>query len=174
MLHRLCLGLTLPLLVGAAGGQNLPDGWSVFTSKEGRFAIALPGTPEQSKQRVKTAGAFFDVHLFVLETKVGNYVVSYCDMPTDEVKPGSELKRLELAQQGAVDNAKGTLRNRKERKLDSYPGRELDIEAAKGQRIRLWIVAVERRLYQAMVMGPAKVTESADAGRFLDSLKLVK
>jgi hypothetical protein len=174
MVHRFCLGLTLPLLVGAAATQNLPDGWSVFTPKEAGFAIALPGTPEYGKQRVITASKVLEVHLFVLETKEGSYVVSYCDMPADEVKPGSEQKRLDLARDGAVANAKGKRRSEKERKLGDYPGREVDVEADNGQHIRLWIVAVKQRLYQAMVMGPAKFTESADAARFLDSLKLVK
>jgi hypothetical protein len=174
MLHRLCLGLTLPLLVGATQPENLPAGWRVFTSKAGGFAVALPGAPDESTQRVLTASAAMEVHLFVVETNAGTYVVSYCDLPTDEVKAGSEAKRLDLARDGAVDKAKGKLRSEKERKLDGYPGRELVIVADKGPRIRMRIVAVKNRLYQAMAMGPAKFTESQDATRFLDSLRLVK
>src|SRR5437868_6266059 len=128
MLHRVFLGLTLPLVFGAAQAQpeNLPPGWRVFTSNEGAFAIALPGTPAQSKQRVLTAAAALDVFLFVVETKDdGALVVSYCDMPADEVKPGSEAKRLDLARDGAVTNARGKLRSEKECKLSGFPGREL-------------------------------------------------
>lgn len=174
MLHRLCLGLTLPLLLGGAQTENLPGGWSVFTSKAGGFAVALPGKPEESKQRVLTASAKLEVYLFAVETKEGAYVVSYCDLPADEVTPGSEPKRLDLARDGAVNNAKGKLVSETERKLDNYPGRELDIAADKGQRIRMRIVAVKNRLYQAMALGSAKFAQSKDAARFLDSLKLVK
>ena len=174
MLHRLCVGLTLPLLLGAVQPENLPAGWRVFTSKEGRFAVALPGAPEQSKQRVLTASTALDVHFFVVDTKDGTYVVSYCDMPADEVQPGSEAKRLDLARDGAVANAKGKLKSEKERNLDGHPGRELDIETDKGQRIGMRIIAVKHRLYQAMVMGSAKSTQSPDAVRFLDSLRLAK
>ncbi len=174
MLHRLCLGLTLPLLVGAAQPGNLPDGWRVFTSKAGKFAVALPGDPEESKQRVLSASAALEVHTFVVDTKDGAYIVSYSDMPADEVKAGSESKRLDLAHDGAVARAKGKLRSEKNRDLDGYPGRELAIRAEKGQRIRMRIVAVKNRLYQAMALGPAKFTESKDVTRFLDSLRLVK
>jgi hypothetical protein len=45
MMGRLCLGLTLPLVLGAVQQENLPAGWSVFTSKEGGFSVALPGKP---------------------------------------------------------------------------------------------------------------------------------
>src|SRR5436305_5088436 len=102
MLHRLCLGLTLPLLLGAAQPENLPAGWRVFTSKDGGFAVALPGAPEESKQRVLTASAALEVYLFAVDTKDGAYVVSYCDLPADEIKRGTEAKRLDLARDGAV------------------------------------------------------------------------
>lgn len=176
MLHRLYMGLTLPLLLGAAQAQpeNLPTGWRVFTSKDGGFAVALPGMPEESKQRVLTASAALDVHLFAVETKEGTYVVSYCDLPAGEIKPGSEAKRLDLARDGAVANAKGKLVSEKERKLAGNPGCELVIDGEKGQRIRMRIVAVKNRLYQAMALGPAKFAQSKDAARFLDSLRLVK
>jgi hypothetical protein len=176
MFNRLCLGLTLPLVLGAAQAQeNLPAGWRVITSKEGRFTVALPGTPTQTKQRVWTAAASLDVHLFVLDTKQdGAYVVSYCDLPADEVKPGSEQQRLDLARDGAVSNARGKLRSEKEITLNGNPGREIEIEADKGQRVLLRMIVVKQRLYQTMAMGPASFTQSSDVTLFLDSLRMVK
>ena len=175
MLNRLCLGLTLPLVFGAVQPENLPAGWSVFTSKEGSFAVALPGTPVQSKQRVPTAAANLEVFLFIVETKYETaFVVSYCDLPAVEVKAGSEQQRLDLARVGAVANARGKLRSEKKIELDGYPGRDLDIETDKGMRIRLRMVAAKQRLYQAMAMGPALFAQSKDATLFLDSLRLSK
>src|SRR5437763_13445961 len=112
MLNRLCLGLTLPLVLGAVQPENLPAGWRVFTSKEGRFSIALPGTPEEKKQRVTTATGNLDVFLFTVEGKNDSaYVTSYSDLPAGEVPPGSEEKRLDFAREGAVDRARGKLRS---------------------------------------------------------------
>jgi hypothetical protein len=175
MLNHLCLGLTLPMLLGGAQPENLPAGWRVFTSKEGAFTVALPGKPAESKQRVQTATATLEVYLFVVDAKDdGAFVVSYCDLPADEVKAGTESKRLDLARDGAVSNARGKLRGEKEIKLDGYPGRDLDIETDKGQRIRMRIVAAKQRLYQAMAMGAPLFAQSKDATVFLDSLRLSK
>jgi hypothetical protein len=175
MLHHLCLGLTLPLVLSGAPAENLPSGWRVFTSKEGGFTVALPGKPVESKQRVATATATLDVYLFVADAKDdGAYIVSYSDLPAADVKPGTEAKRLDLARDGAVSNAGGKLRSEKEIKLDGFPGRELDIETEKGQRIRMRIVAAKQRLYQAMVMGAPLFTQSKDTTLFLDSLRLGK
>jgi hypothetical protein len=177
MLNRLCVSLTLPLLFGAHGAaqtENLPAGWRVFTSNEGSFTIHLPGPPSESKQRVPTAAANLDVHLFVVETKDDRaYVVSYCDLPAAEVKPGNEEKRLDLAREGAVTNSRGKLRSEKEYKVDGYPGRELEIDADKTQ-IRMRIIVVNQRLYQVMAMGSAKVIRGKDSALFLDSFKVSK
>jgi hypothetical protein len=79
MIGRLCLGLTLPLVL-AVQEENLPAGWSVYTSKDGGFSVALPGKPAESKQRVMTATGHLDVFMFVVETKDdAAYVVSYSD-----------------------------------------------------------------------------------------------
>jgi hypothetical protein len=175
MIGRLCLGLTLPLVVGAVQPENLPPGWRVFTSKEGGFSVALPGPPAESKQRVATATGHLDVYLFLVEGKDGTaYVVSYSDLPADEVKPGSEEKRLDFAREGAVANARGKLRTEKKVELDGCPGRELVIETDKDVVIRMRVYAAKRRLYQAMAMGPGGFSQSKDALLFLDSLRLVK
>jgi hypothetical protein len=171
---RLCLGLTLPLIFGAAQQENLPAGWSVFTSKEGGFSVALPGTPVESKQRVMTATGNLDVYLFVVEKGDTACVISYSDLPAAEVKAGTIEKRLDFAREGAVDKARGKLRSEKKIELNGHPGRELVIEAEKDVVIRMRIYIAGRRLHQAMAMGPGGFSQSKDAGLFLDSLKLIR
>src|SRR5262249_21378139 len=135
MVRPVCFTLMLPLLLGAGQTENLPPNWRVFTSKEGGFSVALPGKPAESKQKVPTATAIMEVRLLIVEAKDDSvYVVSYSDVPAEEVKAGSEPKRLDLARDGAVSMARGKLRSEKEIKLDGYSGRELDIETDKGQR----------------------------------------
>jgi hypothetical protein len=176
MFSRFWLGLTLPLMLGAAQPENLPQGWRVFTSKEGSFSVKLPGAPEERKQRVTTATTTLDVYLFLVEAKEEGaaYVVSYSDLPADEVKPGAENKRLDLARDGAVEKARGKLRSEKKIELDGFPGRELVIETPKDVVIRMRLYAVKQRLYQAMAMGPGGFAQSKDATLFLDSLRLGK
>jgi hypothetical protein len=175
MIGRLCLGLTLPLMLGATQPENLPAGWRVVTSKDGGFAIALPGEPVQSKRRVMTAAGTLDVYLFLVDGKDdASYVVSYSDLPAAQVKAGNEEKRLDFASEGAVSNARGKLRSEKKVTLDGHPGRELVIEAENEVVIRMRIFAVKQRLFQAMAMGQGAFAQSKDAHRFLDSLRLIK
>jgi hypothetical protein len=174
MLSRLCLSLTLPLVLGGAPG-DLPDGWKLLTSKEGGFEVALPGTPIKSEQRVKTATGQLDVTVFALEAgRDTTYVVSYSDLPADEVKPGRETKRLNFARDGAVANARGKLRSEKKITLDGHPGRELVIETRTDVVIRMRVYAVKQRLYQVVAMGPGAFHQSKDAALFLDSFRLLK
>src|SRR5689334_18808893 len=92
MLGPVCWSLTVPLLLGA---MQETAAWKTYTSKDGGFSISLPGTPMESKQRVKTATGQLDVVLLVAEGKNDvAYVVSYSDFPPAEVKPGTEGKRL--------------------------------------------------------------------------------
>ncbi len=175
MLLRLCLGLTLPLALGAAQPQNLLAPWRVFTSKEGGFAVALPGSPSETKQRVRTATGHLDVYLYVVEgPDDAAYVVSYSDLPPEDVKAGAEQKRLDFAREGAIDNARGKLRSEKPITVDGFPGRDLLIETDKDLAIRMRIVVARRRLYQAMAMGTGRFIQSKDAAQFLDSLRLEK
>jgi hypothetical protein len=175
MIGRLCLGLTLPLVFGAVQQENLPPGWSVYTSKEGGFSVALPGKPAENKQRVMTATGHLDVYLFVVEGKSdAAYVVSYSDLPAAEAKAGTAEKRLDFAREGAVSNARGKLRTEKKIEIDGFPGRELIIETDKDVVIKMRIYAAKQRLYQTMAMGPGGFFQSTDATQFLDSLRLIK
>jgi len=175
MLNRLCLGLTLPLVLGAVQPENLPAGWRVFTSKEGRFSIAMPGMPEEKKQRVTAATGNLDVFLFTIEGKNDSaYVISYTDLPAADAAPGTEEKRLDFAREGAVDRARGKLRSEKKIELDKHPGRELVIETDKDAVIRMRIFVVKQRLYQTMALGSGAFVQSKEAALFLDSLKLSK
>jgi hypothetical protein len=174
MLSRLCLSLILPLALGGAPGE-LPDGWKLLMSKEGGFEVAFPGTATKSEQRVKTATGQLDVTLFVLEAgRDTTFVVSYSDLPADEVKPGREAKRLNFARDGAVTNARGKLRGEKKIMLDGHPGRELVIETPTDVVIRMRIYAVGQRLYQTVAMGRGAFHQSKDAALFLDSFHLLK
>lgn len=174
MIGRLCLTLTLPFALGGVP-DDLPAGWKALTSPEGGFKVALPGTPTKSEQRVKTATGQLGVTVFVLDAgRDATYVVSYSDLPADEVRPGREKKRLDFARDGAVANARGKLRTEKAIMLDGNPGRELVIETKTDVVIRTRVYAVKQRLYQSMAMGPGAFHRSKDVALFLDSFRLLK
>lgn len=174
MIGRLCLSLTLPLVLGAAQGGE----WKAFSVKDGGFTVLMPGMPMEDKQDVKTATGDVTVTLYVLEVKnEGSLVVSFSEVPEAALKAGTDDRRLDSARDGAVVSAKGKLRTEKKITLDGHPGRDLtiDTDAKSGNAVvRTRIYAVKQRLYQTMAVGTKAFAAGKDAEMFLNSFKVAK
>ena len=171
MMGRICLGLSLPLMLGAAQ-PDLPDGWQTVASKEGNFKIAMPGKTTEKKQQVKTGAGQLNVVLLIADgRKDSNFVVSFTDYPESDLKKGSLKKRLDQARDGALSSAGGKIREERDIKLKTHPGRHLVIEKDGEIIARMQLFAVKSRLYQVMVLGdvPAKEVEV-----FLSSFELIE
>src|SRR6516165_1316894 len=67
MMGAVCWSLTLPLLLGAVQ-DDLPAGWEVYASKDGRFTVHMPKEPRApKKQVVRTKTGDLNVTLVVAE-----------------------------------------------------------------------------------------------------------
>jgi hypothetical protein len=170
MMGRVCLGLSLPLLLGAVQDQT-PQGWNTVVSKEGAFKVKLPGKPMEKKQTVKTA-AGKDLHVMTLFAEGRNdslFAVSYTDYPEADLKKGSVEKRLDHARDGAASTAGGKPDMEKPIDIKGHAGRAFAIKKNGEIVARMHIYLVNRRLYQVMVLGNAPIDE---AKTFLDSFAL--
>jgi hypothetical protein len=169
MMGRICVGLSLPLLLGA-GPSEVPEGWKTVESKGAGFKAIMPAEPMLRTQQVKTATGQLRVTLFVAEGKNDAvFAVSYTDYPEMDLKKGPIEKRLDQARDGAVASAGGKLRSERAIKLQGHSGRELVVEKNGEAVARMRIYLVKRRLYQVMVLGPAP---AKDAETFLASFDL--
>ena len=178
MMGAVCWSLTLPLLLGAVQ-DDLPAGWKVFDSKDGRFTVHMPKEPmAPKKQVVRTKTGELNVTLVIAEGRHDSYfVVSYSDFPPADLKKSEEVKRLDHACNGAAEKCRGKPREEKSIKLnDRYAGREffIDKDGAVIAKVRIYLV--ENRLYQVMVLGngPIFSSKEKDVGMFLDSFRLNK
>ncbi len=170
MIGRVCLGLSLPFLLGAAQDQ-LPAGWSAVVSKEGAFKVKLPGKPMEKKQTVKTA-AGKDLNVITLFAEGRNdalFAVSYTDYPDADLKKGSVEKRLDHARDGARFQRGGKAVKDTAIDIKGHPGREFAIEKNGQVVARMRVYLVSRRLYQVMVLGNPAMDE---VRTFLDSFAL--
>lgn len=169
-MHRLCLGLVLPLLVGAGdGGKD----WVTYRPKDGGFEVAFPAKPLETTQLVKTGLGTLQVTMLMLEhKKEAAFVVSFSEFPEGAFAGGDDEKRLNFARDGAVASAKGKLKSEKKITLGKHRGRELVIESDTKGTVRTRIYAVEKRLYQTMAVGSKMFVQGKDAERFLTSFKL--
>ena len=171
MMDRICLSLTLPLLLGAVQ-EDLPPNWKVVESTAGRFTVSMPETYTEKKQPVKTAKDTLEVVMLVAEGRNDAlFVVSYSDYPAADLKTGGVEKRLDYARDGAVSSARGKLRSEKPIMLDANPGRDIVIEKDGEIVVRTRIYLVKNRLYQVMTLGNVPAKECAT---FLESFRLIK
>jgi hypothetical protein len=178
MMGTIYWSLTLPLVLGVVQ-DDLPAGWKVFDSKDGRFTVHMPKEPmNPKKQVVTTKTGELNVTMVVAEGPHDSYfVVSYSDFPQAELKKGEEKTRLDQACNGAAESLRGAIREEMPIKLDGrHPGRAFVIRMDGAVIAKMRIYLVGNRLYQVMVLGNGKIFSSKekDAGIFLDSFRLNK
>ena len=114
--------LALPILLGAAQ-DDLPAGWKMVAPKEAGYSVAMPGTPSEKKQQVKTATTTLNVVIQVAEGRnESHFVVSHCDFPAGDLKKSEIDKRLDQARDGAVASARGKKRSEEAIKLGAASG----------------------------------------------------
>lgn len=167
------LRASLALLILCPLALRAEDKPAPFTSKEGKFAAALPGKPAEKAVKVKYDGADVEVRLFAVDQKDKGraFVVSYTDYPKDKIGADREkfvADRLEGNVSGlkgkTVSNDKLTLGKGK------HLGREVRVEFGdKKQMYRARAFLVGERLYQVVVLGPDDFVKGKEADDFFAS-----
>ena len=145
--------------------------WKTFAPQAAGFEVLLPGNPTEKRQTVRTIQGNGELRLFTLGGKAGSYAVGVTELPDAAVTPGKEEQRLDLARDGAVQQATGRLRWEKKILVAGCHGRDLAIGNDAGATVRIRLIADHNRLYQLLVVGDAAFLDSPDAARFLDSFK---
>jgi hypothetical protein len=144
-----------------------------FTSKEYKFKVRFPGSPEEKQQ---TGPLGITMKMFMVENANGMYGVAVADMPIpSNESPDKVQDRLDGAQAGAIRNINGTLISSTGIYLKGYPGREFSAAVTmptQGQ-VRAKIFIVNRRMYQVMVLGTSAFANSEGANEFLNSFQLL-
>src|SRR5262245_42559309 len=102
----LALGVLILLLYGC---QRVT--WREFSSKEGRLAVVVSGTPTEQQQHLNTGVGAIDLHFFIVEQDGFQYLVSYNDYPAAMAREADADKVLDGARDGVVANLQGRLLN---------------------------------------------------------------
>jgi hypothetical protein len=145
-----------------------------FRSPDGKFTVSLPGVPERTEETAGSADTGTKQVQYLLGNTEGAYLVSHQDAPhLGNADAATQEQALLSAQNGAQHALKGTLRSSRKITLQQHPGREYELEVANGTgllRSRMYLA--HGRLYQLIVVGTPTFANSANAGQFLDSLRL--
>jgi hypothetical protein len=175
MSHRLLHPL---LLIGGLSGLASvaqAQGWLSLTPGDGKYAIDLPGKPEETRQTVNTAAGPADSHRFTL--KLGDdeaFITSYSDFrPGAVTRPPAELMQdVEKGVLASLPN--GKLRGHEAIVLDKYPGRAFVIELPDGTLYAQRVYLVGNRLYQNIAVTTGERTGDSRVKHFMESFRILK
>jgi hypothetical protein len=164
------------------------NAWKEFKSAQGRFSIALPGTPKEEVGTQDTKSGKLTMHHFDLETDLGHYLLTYVDVPVSLTTPEDTKAALDSSRDQALANgARLLLEN--DISLAGVVGRELLVEQ-NGLILKARYFFVKGRLYQIMLVlrpntvfssgkpsaNPASYTELFQmvSKKFFDSFKVTE
>ena len=132
------------------------------------------------KRVLNTAVGQIELHMFITTTQRGKvaFAVMYNDYPASLTGKTDPDKILINALNGAVRSKQGRILERKNLKLDGYPGKQVKLEgSSKGKKrigyIRVYLV--KNRLYQLLAFGQgAGKLQESDVNKFFKSFQRLK
>jgi hypothetical protein len=141
--------------------------------------VLMPGKPSEQTQPVKGQPGV-EHHLYLLETKLGAFLVSYVDYADVVTDPALIKEQLDRGRVGALATSGATLKSEKEIKLNDYFGREWLIDLPGGISATARAYWVRRRLFQIIFVTAPRSDDSAEikklrqeeATKFFDSFTL--
>jgi hypothetical protein len=163
------LALTVALLGQGAWAQG---GWHTMTGPEKSFTADLPAAPKYTATKMQTGtGATYTMHQYMVEVGDIAYVVQTAIYP-----PDVDISKPRANLQGGLDNAARNMDGGKWASVD-WPAREglTAYDAAgvrKGLAVRSFSAMKGRRIVTLTNAGPAGSARSADANRFIASLRI--
>ena len=169
-IHMILVGIAVSslFLSGVARGQTHTN--EKYTSKEGGFAVKIPGDPKLKSQNIDSKGGPTVLYTFTVEESDGKsfYLVGYSDYPTKL----DEATSLEGVISSQVASMKGTITSDEKITLNGHPGRSVTIEDAENVFYSSVYIA-GNRLYQVMY-GMTKGDKLPEVGRkFLSSFEIL-
>lgn len=136
------------------------------------FVVRMPGQPEAQRNKVTIPAGDVTTAAWSINVDGVLYSVSIADYPEKVVASSPAEAFLKDAQQGLVNQLKGTLKNEEALTINSvYPGKAYTVSSDNGEvRARNYLVGP--RLYTLLVLFNPSIGAPA-ADEFLGSLELI-
>lgn len=181
LLVGLLVGAGVLVLVGIVGVvgtfvwlRALPD-WREFTSAEGQFSVALPGTPVDKPRKAATAVGQVDYHSYELELpRQGmSFAIAYFDFPVPVVSQQQLNLAFESRRKQVLEAASGKVAREETITLNGHPGRDIEFTIPdKPGRGYVRMLFVKPRMYLLLLDGPRVGVDSPEAKRFFESFRV--
>ena len=170
-MRAVAVGFVLVAFAATASAQP-----KAYTSAEGMFTAAFPGTPRETEKTASTAVGEVKVTVLTYANSDGNaYMVSYSDFPAAATKPENHKTLIDGVRDGIKKQLRGEVTDEKDitHGDDKLTGREFVVKKDK-TRVKVRVVVSGTRVYQAAVIGTDAFATGKDGTTFLDSFSITK
>jgi hypothetical protein len=172
----LALLFAFAALAGGAWAQGQGQGqgaWHRMTGPDRGFTAELPTAPKYTATKMKTgSGAAYTMHQYVAEVDDVGYVVQTATYPGD-----ADVSKPRAVLEAGLDNAARNMDGGAWASIDwpeQRPGLTAydAVGARKGLAVRSYSVIRGRQVVTLTYAGPSGSARSADADRFIGSLRV--
>jgi hypothetical protein len=148
--------------------------WAVYQPEGIGYSVELPGEWKIETEDMNTKAGTVKLYTAGLGAPGRWYASAYCSYPEKFVHAATVTSVLDGAQNGAVENMKGKLRNETRIIISNLPGRHFIVDAPGNLVTVANIFMIGNTLVQAIVVGPQGIELEPDTIRVLQSLKAVR
>ncbi|MCW3100603.1 MAG: hypothetical protein JWL77_6221 [Chthonomonadaceae bacterium] len=159
-----------PLTSSAPGA----DGWRTVAASDGSFSFSVPGDPEKRVEHEDAELGPVTHTFYTLKHEKVYFFVVGTECPEGKLTPPGAEKFLHGAIEGMRQTPGVTFLSEKTVELNGSPGRDVVMNIEKKTPARMyqrWFI-VKNRILALSVAYPQAQDSSAEAARFLDSLKV--
>lgn len=151
----------------SSGGTLDSDGLMLFDPDQGKFTVRVPGLLEAQ-------GGDIDGKSYRLKTPSLTYTIGYTEVRLPSDAASDRINKFLAAEVSALQFEEGgkIVGEAKSMEIAGAPGTEVELEMKDKTHRRIQFIVFDGRLYRLEVAGTSDAVVSADAERFLHSLKL--
>ncbi|PKP01960.1 MAG: hypothetical protein CVU11_13620 [Bacteroidetes bacterium HGW-Bacteroidetes-6] len=139
-----------------------------YVSKDGKFKVKFPGTPEVSSQMVPTDAGEIEMFTYIYEKSATEaYMVAYGDYPSSLIDGSDPKELLEASRDGALETSK--IDGNEDLKVNGFPAirtRAIDVE--QNFYYIYEVILAKNRLYQVMIVRDGDYPSDSVVADFID------
>jgi hypothetical protein len=164
--------LALMLLIGMWPVAQTHSEWREFSSKEGRFSVAMPGNIQETMMPISTREGRLLTHIISTNDKdLNEFLVSWTEYPHDSIEQRGNEKTFNRMRDALVRTKGGRVLSESADNYQNYPARVITFALPSGRLVKVRFCFVKNRIYQ--ILTETRKEDSSTSQKFFDSFTLL-